>query len=244
MAITHRMISGLVPATTLALLTAVAAALPGSCTRSASEPNTAQSEASPEQATVDRCVAALERMHGNPNFVGLDAYLGRARGVMIFPRVVKAAFVLGGEGGNGVLLSRDAGGRWSAPAFYSLGAGSAGLQIGYEEAAVVLVFMNERALQSAIQKGLKLGADASVAAGTMGDSSSSDSVTTAKDIYEFVDAGGVFAGLSLDGTVVAAREPLNRDYYGNGATTEGIVIQRRFDRPGTALLKQALSHAS
>jgi lipid-binding SYLF domain-containing protein len=224
--------------------TAAAALLASSCASSASEPKTALSPAPPEQATVEASASLLRQMRASPNFLGLDAYLGRARGVMLFPHVVKAAFVLGGAGGNGVLVSRDAQGRWSAPAFYSLGAGSAGLQLGYEEVGVVLVFMNDRALHSAIERGLTLGAGASIATGTLGDNALATSGTTAKDVYEFVEAGGVFAGVSLDGTVVGAREPLNRHYYGTQATTAGIVLDRRFDRPETAILKQALSRTS
>ncbi len=197
-----------------------------------------------EQATVDRAAAALERMRTNPQFLGMDAYLRNARAVMIFPRVRKGALLVGGQGGTGVLVARDGQGHWSAPAFYSLGAGSAGPQIGYEEASIVLVFMTDRALRSAIDRGLTLGADASVAAGTTEGSSTSGAVNTGKDIYEFVDAGGVFAGASLNGTVIGAREALNQEYYGGSATTAGIVLQRRFDRPETMILKEALSRVS
>jgi lipid-binding SYLF domain-containing protein len=183
-------------------------------------------------------------MRANPDYLALDAYLQHARGVMIFPRVYRGALLLGGEGGSGVLVARNAQGGWSAPAFYSLGAGSAGLQLGYQEATIVLVFMTDAALRSAIETGLKLGADASVAIGTMGDTGSSSSVNTAKDIYEFVDAGGAFVGVSLDGTVVGARETLNQEYYGANASTEAIVLERRYDRPETAVLKRVLSGVS
>ncbi|HEV8246794.1 MAG TPA: lipid-binding SYLF domain-containing protein, partial [Polyangiaceae bacterium] len=174
-------------------------------------------------------------------FRTLDGYLSHAQGVMIFPRVVKAAMILGGEGGNGVLLARDEHGSWSAPAFYGLGGGSAGFQLGYQEASILLVFMTRSALLSAINRGLTLGADASIAAGTLGDAGAASSTRTGKDIYAFVDVGGVFAGISLDGTVVAAREKLNESYYGPGANTYAIVIERRFESPATARLRAALS---
>jgi SH3 domain-containing YSC84-like protein 1 len=152
---------------------------------------------------------------------------------------------LGGGGGNGVLLAKDSRGNWSPPAFYALGGGSAGLQVGFEQAAIVLLFMNEQALRSAIDTGVTLGADASVAAGTMGDSSQANAVTSASDIYEFVDAEGVYAGASVQGMVVTSRVGNDRDYYGRpDATAYGIVVQRRFGSPGARELMQEVSRSS
>ena len=91
--------------------TAAAALLASSCASWVSEPKTALSPAPPEQATVQASASLLRQMRASPNFLGLDAYLSRARGWSIFPHVVKAAFVLGGAGGNGVLVSRDTQGR-------------------------------------------------------------------------------------------------------------------------------------
>jgi lipid-binding SYLF domain-containing protein len=198
--------------------------------------------ASSEQVIVDRARASIERFRSSGEFPALADYLSRAKAVMIFPRVVKAALVFGGEGGTGVLVARDKLGKWGAPAFYGLGGGSAGLQLGYQEASIVLVFMSASALLSVIDRGLTLGADASVAAGTVGDDvGAAKSARTGKDVYAFVDVGGVFAGISLDGTVLAAREELNRNYYGAGATAHAIVIERRFDNPATTSLRVALS---
>lgn len=180
-------------------------------------------------------------MRNSGRFPALGYYLAHAKGVMIFPRVIKAGLLLGGRGGNGVLVARRADGSWSAPAFYALGGGSAGAQIGFEKATVVLCFMSQSALLSAIDRGLTLGTDASVAAGTMGNSGKAVARTSASDIYQFVSAGGLFAGVSLAGTVVSSRGSFNRAYYGPGATTRGIVIQGRFDSPGAARLEQALS---
>ena len=196
---------------------------------------------SPQQKIVDRSAAAVTRMRESGHFPGMEYFVQNARGVLVFPRLIKASFIFGGEGGNGVLLARKDDGGWSAPAFYSLGAGSAGFQPGYQEATVVLFFMNDAALMSAINKGLTLGADASVAAGTLGDSGEATSAKTSKDLYEFADVGGLFAGVALDGTVVAAREEFNRAYYGPEATTLGIVVQHQFEAPGATPLELALA---
>lgn len=218
-------------------LLAASSALVAGCYRDAvSAPG-----ASDEQALIDRAAVAVDRMRQSGQFPALDDFLARAQGVMIFPRVIKAALVFGGEGGSGVLLSRDDKGSWSAPAFYGLGAGSAGFQLGYQEATVVLVFMNRSALLSTIDRALTLGADASIAAGTVGGAGSAASTSTGKDIYQFVDVGGVFAGASLDGTVVGARESLNQRYYGADANTYRIVMERRFDSPGAERLRAMLA---
>ncbi len=199
------------------------------------------SEASTEQQLVDRSADALVAMRDSGRFPALGYFLTHAKGVMVFPRVIKAGLILGGSGGNGVLVARQPDGSWSAPAFYSLGGGSAGAQIGFQQAAVVLCFMSESALRSAIDRGLTLGTDASVAAGTIGNSGKAVAKSSASDIYQLVNAGGLFAGVSLTGTVVSARDSFNRAYYGPEATTRGIVVDGRFDRPSAAVLKQALS---
>jgi lipid-binding SYLF domain-containing protein len=194
-----------------------------------------------QQAIIDRSAEALASMRASGQFPALDRYLGNAHAVMVFPRLVKAGLLFGGEGGTGVLLTRAADGSWSAPAFYSIGGGSVGLQIGYQEASVVLVLMSQKALRSALGSGVKLGSDVTVAAGTVGDTGDAHRGTTASDIVSFASARGVFAGLSLDGAVISARSKHNHAYYGPGATPTAIVIERRFDRPETAQLRSLLS---
>jgi lipid-binding SYLF domain-containing protein len=195
---------------------------------------------SPQQAIVDRATSALRALEASDRAGSLAEYLKSAHGVLIFPRLIKAGLVLGGEGGNGVLVVRASDGTWSSPAFYSIGAGSVGLQIGYQETSVLLVFMSRPALLSAVERGVTLGTDVSVAAGTIGDSGEARRQSASRDVYYFALARGVFAGASLDGAVVSSRAAHNRAYYGPDATTQGIVLDRRFDHPGSAELKAAL----
>ncbi len=213
-----------------------AAAASGSCYR---DSHTSAPGASPQQKIVDRSAEAFRRIRSSQH-PALEYFIEHAHGVMIFPRIIKASMIFGGEGGNGVLLAKDGRG-WSAPAFYSMGAGSAGLQVGYQEATVVLFFMNEAALRSTIERGITLGADATVAAGTVGGSGAGAATTAASDIYQFVEVGGLFAGLSLDGTVVGARDSFNQAYYGAGATPYGILIERKHATTGATSLHQALA---
>ncbi|MBK7586177.1 MAG: lipid-binding SYLF domain-containing protein [Myxococcales bacterium] len=196
---------------------------------------------SPQQKIVDRAASAVDRMRASGQFPTLEQYLARARGVMVFPRLIKASLIFGGEGGNGVLLSKDASGVWSGPAFYSLGAGSLGAQIGYQEATVILFLMTDAAVLGAINHGVTLGTDTAVAAGTIGDSGEAKGTSSARDIHMLVDVGGLFAGVSLDGTALASRQEFNRAYYGPDATTYRIVVEHRFQAPNAARLQSALT---
>jgi len=175
----------------------------GACTHEQPAASAPAPGAEDEQRIVDRSAEAVRRLRGNPEFAALDGFLKDARGVLVFPSLVKASFILGGEGGNGVLVARGADGTFSAPAFYSIGAGSVGLQVGYREAAVVLLLMKETALSAVLRSGLTLGADATVAAGN--NTGEARSATATKDVIAFVDAGGVYAGASVEGSVVEAR---------------------------------------
>ncbi len=197
--------------------------------------------ASDEQQLVTKAKWTLERMTKDKDFADLRRKLAKSKGVLIFPSIIKGAFVLGGEAGNGVLLSRSAPGNWSYPAFYTLGAVSFGLQIGGEDKQVVLVLMNERALRAIIESKVKLGADLSVTAGPVG--AGVEGSTTAAggaDIVAYAISKGAFAGISLEGAVIEDRESKNSAYYKPGATPQAIVLQRKYKNPGANGLRGAL----
>jgi len=204
--------------------------------------NTAPSENSfYEQGLVDKAAVVVRGMRQDPKFRHIEVYLKNAKGVLVLPSVIKAGFLYGGQGGNGVLLAREANGAWSSPAFYTLGGGSFGLQIGVQEAAIVLVFMNDKAFKSAIDTGLTIGADATVAAGTAGVTGEVASPHSFKDVYYFADVGGLFAGLSLEGGVIHERDGLNKAYYGQIYTPRQIVLEHKVEARGAAMLKEALT---
>lgn len=176
------------------------------------------------QGLVEQAAATVRTMRADLDNAALDEYLKICRAVMVFPGIVKAGFIWGGQGGNGVLLVRGADGSWTGPAFYTMGGGSFGLQIGAQEIAVVMTLMNEDALLKAIDGDLNLGADASVAAGTA-DAQGNISTQDLADVYYFAEAAGVFAGISLEGGVVSSREGLNDDYYGTPFTSRQILLE-------------------
>ncbi len=157
-------------------------------------------------------------------------YLPEARGVLIFPALVKAGFIVGAEGGTGVLVARGKDGKWGYPAFYTLGAASVGFQIGVQDTETILVIRNDKALQSIITRQGKFGADISVTAGVVGAGMEASTTTNLDlDVLAFTNAKvGAFVGASLEGAVLARRRDFNESFYGKGATPERIVLEGRY----------------
>ncbi|MEK6336670.1 MAG: lipid-binding SYLF domain-containing protein [Acidobacteriota bacterium] len=147
--------------------------------------------------------------------------LDRAEAVAVFPSVIKAGFIVGGRGGRGVISRRVAGG-WSAPAFFDLAGGSIGLQIGASSTDFILLFMNERAVESLLGDKFEIGAEGSAAAGPVGRSASaSTDVRLNAQILSYSRSKGAFAGLELKGVVI---KPDNEDNsYVYGMTARDIL---------------------
>jgi lipid-binding SYLF domain-containing protein len=157
------------------------------------------------------------------------------------PEVIKGAFVIGAEGGPGVLLARDAAGNWGYPAFYNVGAGSFGLQIGGQSAQVILVLRSQGAVESVVFHQGKLGADAQLTVGHVGAGMQASTTTNVgADIVGFSRAAGIFGGVSLEGGLISRRDDLNQAFYGPGATPQAIVLQHRFSNPQADGLRAAL----
>ncbi|MBM3516767.1 MAG: lipid-binding SYLF domain-containing protein [Alphaproteobacteria bacterium] len=197
-----------------------------------------------QQGLVDKARITIEAFTDDPEMAPMRTLLGRARGVLIFPELLKAGFFLGGEGGRGVLLGRRDG-KWSAPAFYTLAAGSFGLQIGVQSSEAVFVLMTRRAIDAVIHNEVKLGADVSAAIGPVGKGLEASTTTNLRDdIYAYARSTGVFAGASFEGAVIDVAEDWNRDYYGRAVAAEAIVLEHKVDHKGAAGLKEALATAA
>jgi SH3 domain-containing YSC84-like protein 1 len=143
--------------------------------------------------------------------------LDKAEAVAVFPSVLKAGFIVGGRGGSGVISRRVAGG-WSAPAFFDLGGGSVGLQIGASSTDYILLFMNENAVESLLSDKFEIGAEGSAAAGPVGRSASaSTDVKLNAQILSYSRSRGAFAGLELKGVVIKPDNEDNLQVYGMSA---------------------------
>lgn len=197
--------------------------------------------ATDQEEVVTKSRFAVEELLANPDDLPIEEYLKRAKGVLVIPSLIKGGFILGAEGGNGVLMVRGSDGTWSNPAFYTLVAGSLGLQIGGQVSEVIFTLMNDDAVTAILEDEFKFGGDLSVAVGHKGAGiEASSSTAFDADIYAFSKAVGLFGGGSIEGAKLITREEWNQGYYGDGATPEAIVIERRFSNPQSAKLRDAL----
>ncbi len=197
--------------------------------------------ATDQEEVVTKSRFAVEELLANPDDLPIEEYLKRAKGVLVIPSLIKGGFILGAEGGNGVLMVRGSDGTWSNPAFYTLVAGSLGLQIGGQVSEVIFTLMNDDAVTAILEDEFKFGGDLSIAVGHKGAGvEASSSTAFDADIYAFSKAVGLFGGGAIEGAKLITREEWNQGYYGNGATPEAIVIERRFSNPQSVKLRDAL----
>jgi SH3 domain-containing YSC84-like protein 1 len=161
--------------------------------------------------------------------------LNKARCVVVLPSVLKAAFVVGGSYGRGAMVCRtgkDFTGPWGAPAMYALEGGSFGLQIGAEATDFVILVMNNRGADSLLHSKVKLGGDASIAAGPKGRTTSADTDAFMRaEMLSYSRARGVFAGVSLEGSTLRPDNDANHRLYGPDATAALIITEPKYESP-------------
>ena len=195
-----------------------------------------------EQTLVDRATLALQDMVNQSMSEDPRRMLGRARAVMVCPRVFKAGFFFGGEGGACVLLARAGNGTWSYPAFYGMGSGSFGLQIGIQDAQFIMLIMTEKGLRAILDSQFKLGADASLAIATIGAGiQGSTTGALGADIVAFSQTRGLYGGISIEGSLMGQRSEANRAYYGREMGSRQIVIDMQVSNPGADPLRDVLT---
>jgi len=154
-----------------------------------------------------------------------EELMGRAHGIAVIPHVVKGAFGLGGQWGKGLMSQRREDGSWSPPAYVEIGGGSFGFQIGLQATDVVLVFTEEDGIKALLKAKLKLGADASVTAGPVGRKAEvGTDILLRSGVFAYSRSRGLFAGVSLDGSVISIDDSANRKVYGKDVTGEQILL--------------------
>ena len=158
-----------------------------------------------------------------------ESILDRATAIAVFPSTVRAGFIFGGQRGRGFIAARDPDtGAWSPPAFLTLTGGSIGLQVGAQQADVVLLIQNRRGLARLLGNQFKLGGDASAAVGPVGRSleASTDLQMTA-EILSYSRSRGVFAGVTLGGATLRADRDANERFYGVRLDSRQIILEGR-----------------
>jgi SH3 domain-containing YSC84-like protein 1 len=191
-----------------------------------------------EQKRIQDSYQVLREIIGMPDKGIPQDLLDKAECVVIYPSVKKAAFVVGGEYGRGIITCRtgpNLHGPWSAPAMFALEGGSFGFQIGGEATDFVLLVMNDAGAKSVMSSKVKLGADASVAAGPVGRTTSAETDVVMKaEILSWSRSRGVFGGVSLEGSTMRSDDGANKALYGKELTAKEIVFEKKVPPPPAA----------
>ena len=180
-----------------------------------------------EEARLIEASGVLEELFAQRDTAIPEKLMARAYGVAVIPNVVKVAAVVGGRRGSGAMVVRDASGKFSDPIMVSLTGGNVGWQIGVQSTDIVLVFTTAKGIEGIADGKLTLGADASVAAGPVGRaaSASTDQNFTA-EVYSYSRNRGLFAGIALDGSILAIDSKSNKALYGKSAPASDIIARR------------------
>ncbi|MFZ0132073.1 MAG: lipid-binding SYLF domain-containing protein [Desulfobacterales bacterium] len=202
----------------------------------------AAAEVSAQQGLVDAALVTFNNFMRAESMTWLRDHLHEARGLLIIPNLLRGGFILGGSGGRGVLLVRDAKGQWSPPAYYSLGSVNFGLLIGGEAAEVLMVIRTQAAVDKLLaSSSFKLGGDLAITVGPFGGGAKTNIMA---DIYSFALSRGLYVGVSLEGAIVATRDEWNAAYYGGAVSPAEILILNSVSNPGAENLRQAIAQAA
>ncbi len=195
-------------------------------------------QATKAQLLVDDATQTINDFVNDPDKTHFQRHIGSAKGIVIVPRLVRAGVGIGGTGGDAVVLARDAStNSWSPPAFYQIGSGTLGPQIGFETANVLMLIMTDRGMDSLLSGAFKLGIDASVAAGSAGTGVGGQTF----DVRVYSRDKGAYAGATIDGSVINTRDSWNSQYYGKPTKTTDILIRRSVANPGAEALMNTVA---
>ena len=190
-----------------------------------------------EDARARNAVRVLTDIQAIPESAIPDKLFDEARAVIVVPDSMKVGLVIGGRRGRGLLSVKGPDGTWSNPAFVTLTGGSIGFQAGVQSSDIVLVFRSDRGLESIVNGKITLGADAGVAAGPVGRNASAATDGEMKaEIWSWSRARGLFAGVALDGAVLAIDDAADEAVYGRDTTPRMIFEGRAPQRPSDAVV--------
>ena len=202
----------------------------------------AAAEPAEQQLLVDKARVTFENFMTDKDHLWLRENLNQAKGLIIIPSLLKAGFFIGGSGGSGVfIVKNEKTGQWSQPVFYTLGAGSLGIQFGAEAAEIIMMVRTQKAVDKLFTSSFKLGGDTSIAVGPVGKGVKSDVVA---DILSFSRTKGAFAGVSLEGSVIKTKDKWNEAYYGKAVSPIDIIVKGSVSNPGSKALRESVAKAA
>lgn len=194
-----------------------------------------ESEAGPERARVLKSVEVFNELLTMPEHGIPPALLHKAQAIAIIPGFLKAAYVVGGEHGRGVIAVRRNNGEWSDPAFISMTGGSLGFQVGVEKADIILVFKDRDSVNTIDQGKFTLGGNASVAAGPVGRSAqASTDIKFEAEVYSYSRAKGIFAGISINGAALQMDKGADERFYRKSGIKVNDILYMNPEAPGEA----------
>jgi SH3 domain-containing YSC84-like protein 1 len=200
-----------------------------------------------EDDRIGESANVMKEILGMPDGIPKDL-LNKADCLIIYPSVKKAAFIVGGSYGRGLITCRkgqDFSGSWSAPAMFALEAGSFGFQIGAQATDFVLLVMNESGARSVMTSKVKLGADAAIAAGPKGrDAAAATDIVMKAEILSYSRSQGLFAGVSLEGSTLRSDDGANKALYGREISAKEIVREGKVPVPAAAKRLLAILRAA
>jgi len=194
---------------------------------------------------INKCIAVLEEMASREDQAGaFSQLLGRAEGIVIYPRLVNIGLGWGAMFGDGVVLRKDMITKeWYGPAFIELKTASVGLQIGIQEVSLVLVVMDDKGMEAFKSTDFEIGADISIAPGPLGDSLQTD-IDFNDSIYTYSYSKGIYAGFALKGSMIHADVKANKRFYEESITCETILNNKKVNNEFALKLVQMIEQIS
>ena len=192
-----------------------------------------------QQETVDKALITFQ------NFIAKKARfrdnVKDAKGILVFPKLLRAGIILGGSGGSGVLVAwNERAEEWSQPVFYTVRSMTFGLQVGGEAADVIMIIWTQKTLDALYRNMFKWGGDASFAIGPVGVGSQWEVMG---EVLSFAKCWGLFGGLLYDGSTVKVNDDSNKAYYGQAVTPGDIIVKNAVSNPGSTRLREAIRSA-
>ena len=193
-----------------------------------------------QHVTVDGARKVLNDLRHDKAFGNAAQLMRQARGVFIVPKLIKGGFIVGGEGGNGVLMVHNKGG-WSDPAFYAIGAASFGLQVGLQQSEMIMLIMTQKGLDGVLRDNFKIGAQAGISVVTLGSGvEGAIGGASPPDVVVWSSSTGLYGGLTVDGSIIRAQPNMDAEFYGHPVTPRDVLFGNQAS-PRAAVLRREIN---
>lgn len=189
------------------------------------------------ESIIKDAVSMIKEISEQDDVSTMAETLRTSHAVALVPTMLKVGFLIGGEYGEGLIMKRE-NGKWYGPSFYNIGGGSFGFQVGLQSVSLLLAVINEKGVNAFLSSKTKLGGDLGVAAGAVGRRAEAATDAQAKaSIYSYSISKGLFAGVSLEGSVISKSVKRNKEYWGAEITADEALKKTADDKRILPLVK-------